>query len=114
MPGYYIKRTNITADRDVIIIGKRLICGENAEPFDSVKSAKSAISRQKKQDGAYKVSDLRSFENGNVGHPELSHGKPFHGYKCKYLYEVNGEVYYEAIDIKTRKKNVMTAKDLIC
>lgn len=53
MPGYFIKRTNITADRDVIIIGKRLICGENAELFDSVKSAKSAISRQKKQDEEY-------------------------------------------------------------
>lgn len=92
-------------------VTRRMNCGLDA-------TVKEYINRQKMiirfEDGAYKVSDLRSFENGNVGHPELSHGKPFHGYKCKYLYEVNGEVYYEAVDIKTEEKNVMTVKELIC
>ena len=47
---YYIKRINVTADRDITLIGKRFRCGDDAEPFDSVKSAESALSRQKKQD----------------------------------------------------------------
>ena len=48
--GFLIKRTNISADRDVTLIGKRFVCGENAEPYDSVRSAESAIKRQEKQD----------------------------------------------------------------
>ena len=52
MTGYLIKRKNITAD-DITYIGKRFLCGENAEPYDSRKSAKSAMKRQKKQDEEY-------------------------------------------------------------
>jgi len=48
--GYLIKRTNITADHDITIIGKRFICGDNAEPYDSRSSVESAIKRQEKQD----------------------------------------------------------------
>lgn len=40
-------------DHDVTIIGKRFVCGDNAEPYDSRSSAKSAIKRQKKQDQEY-------------------------------------------------------------
>lgn len=50
---FYIKRTNITADSDVTIIGKRFMCGADAKPFDTIKSAKSAMLRQKKQDEEY-------------------------------------------------------------
>lgn len=35
------------------ITGKRFRCGDDAEPFDSVKSAESALSKQKKQDEEY-------------------------------------------------------------
>ena len=66
---YYIKRTNITADYDVTFIGKRFRCGNNAEPFDSLKSAESALSRQKKQDEEYCPDCIISYEvvkNANI------------------------------------------------
>lgn len=50
MLNYYIKRTNISADSDVTIIGKRFMCGKEALPYDSKKSAESALKRQKAQD----------------------------------------------------------------
>ena len=50
MRKYLIKRINITADRDITIIGKRFICGDNAEPYDSHKSAENALRQQEKQD----------------------------------------------------------------
>lgn len=53
MSGYLIKRTNITADGEVTVIGKRFICGSNAEPYDTVSSAESALKRQEKQDQEY-------------------------------------------------------------
>ena len=51
--GYFIKRTNISADSEVTIMGKRFYCGAKAEPYDTVKSAESALSRQQKQDQEY-------------------------------------------------------------
>ena len=51
--GYLIKRVNLSADGDTTIIGKRFMCGENAEPFSSEKSAESALRRQMKQDEEY-------------------------------------------------------------
>ena len=51
--GFLIKRINITADRDITLIGKRLMCGSSAEPYDSIRSAESAIKRQEKQDLEY-------------------------------------------------------------
>ena len=50
MHGYLIKRTNITADRDITLIGRRFICGVKAEPYDSRKSAETALKAQQKQD----------------------------------------------------------------
>ncbi len=50
MGEYLIKRTNVSADNDVIYIGRRFLCGESAEPYDSMQSAESALKRQKKQD----------------------------------------------------------------
>ncbi len=49
MPGFFIKRTNITAEKD-IYIGKKFHCGKNAEPYDTYSAAKSALRRQIKQD----------------------------------------------------------------
>ncbi len=51
--GYLIERKNITADNDITYIGKRGLCGENAQPFDCVSSAITAIKRQEKQDLEY-------------------------------------------------------------
>ena len=48
--GFYIKRTNMTDENAVMIIGKRGICGRKAEPYDTVKSALTAMKRQEKQD----------------------------------------------------------------
>lgn len=53
MGGYYIKRTNVTADRDVAIIGKRFKCGPDARPYDTARLAKAAAARQEKQDREY-------------------------------------------------------------
>lgn len=47
---YYIKRTNVTAEGDVTIIGKRFMCGVNAEPYDTKSSAETALKAQIKQD----------------------------------------------------------------
>ena len=47
---YYIKRTNVTADGDITIIGKRFTCGINAEPYDTKSSAETALKAQIKQD----------------------------------------------------------------
>ncbi len=48
--GYFIKRTNVSADHDVTIIGKRGYCGKSAEPFDAKSSAETALKRQQRQD----------------------------------------------------------------
>lgn len=53
MKGYYIKRTNISADGDVTIIGQRLLCGANAVPYETTSSAQSGLKRQQKQDDEY-------------------------------------------------------------
>ena len=47
---YYIKRTNVSADGDVTILGKRLRCGKDAEPFESKSSAEGSAKRQMEQD----------------------------------------------------------------
>ncbi len=51
--GYFIKRTNVTADNDVTLIGKRFMCGRDAIPYDSERSAQTALKQQKKQDAEY-------------------------------------------------------------
>ncbi len=48
--GYFIKRINMTAGRDITMIGKRFLCGERAEPYDSMSSAERALKQQEKQD----------------------------------------------------------------
>lgn len=48
--GYFVKRINETADGDITIMGKRFICGEKAEPYDTKKSAETALKAQIKQD----------------------------------------------------------------
>ena len=50
---FFIKRENITAGGDITIIGKRGYCGKNAEPYDSKKSAETALKRQEKLDQEY-------------------------------------------------------------
>ncbi len=50
MSGYFIKRTNITADCDITPIGRRFMCGAKAEPYDCRKSAETALKAQQKQD----------------------------------------------------------------
>ncbi len=48
--GYYIKRTNLSDNGSFTFIGKRYLCGFKAEPYDSERSAKSALEMQIKQD----------------------------------------------------------------
>ena len=48
--GYYIKRTNVSADNDVTFIGKRFQCGMSAEAYETISSAESSLKRQKQQD----------------------------------------------------------------
>ena len=50
MAGYYVQRTNLSADGEVTIIGKRFTCGDTAEPYVTKSSAERALKAQKKQD----------------------------------------------------------------
>lgn len=51
--GYLIRRINITAGRDVTVIGKRFQCGKEAVPYDTERLAVAAAKRQEKQDQEY-------------------------------------------------------------
>ena len=46
----FIKRTNISDDCAITLIGKRFLCGLKATPFDTKRSAESALKTQIKQD----------------------------------------------------------------
>ena len=51
--GYLIRRINITAGRDITVIGKGFQCGEGALPYDTERLAMAAAKRQEKQDQEY-------------------------------------------------------------
>ena len=88
---------------------RQMYCGLNATVKEYINNQKIVVEFE---DGECKVTDLRSFENGNVAHPGIRNGN-FYGYKCVYDFTADGMAYYKVKNLRTGEKNLTTLRKLI-